>query len=108
MTYGYMRNYEDRVRRAVNTPDHAAASFALWQGGMEPNIPVGSADGVAQRDAARGRRRRARAARRRQRQVGGALEDGAHRPPGVEKAGAANQLGRAFPPLTYTPTMPTA
>ena len=21
MTYGYMRNYEDRVRRAVNTPD---------------------------------------------------------------------------------------
>ena len=46
MTYGYMRNYEDRVRRAVNTPDRLGR-FALWQGGMEPNIPVGSAAGVA-------------------------------------------------------------
>src|SRR5256712_11972799 len=46
MTYGYMRNYEDRVRRAVNTPD-INGNFALWQGGMEPNIPVGSAEGVA-------------------------------------------------------------
>ena len=45
MTYGYMRNYEDRVRRAVNTPD-ANGNFALWQGGMEPNIPVGSKEGV--------------------------------------------------------------
>ena len=46
MTYGYMRNYEDRVRRAVNTPDRNGRC-ALWQGGMEPNIPVGSAEGVA-------------------------------------------------------------
>ena len=46
MTYGYMRNYEDRVRQAVNTPDRAGG-FALWQGGMEPNIPVGSEEGVA-------------------------------------------------------------
>jgi malate synthase len=46
MTYGYMRNYEDRVRRAVNTPDQEGR-FALWQGGMEPNIPVGSEQGVA-------------------------------------------------------------
>src|SRR5439155_370575 len=46
MTYGYMRNYEDRVRRAVNTPD-SLGRFALWQGGMEPNIPVGSKGGVA-------------------------------------------------------------
>ncbi len=46
MTYGYMRNYEDRVRRAVNTPDRNGRC-ALWQGGMEPNIPVGSKRGVA-------------------------------------------------------------
>ena len=45
MTYGYMRVYEDRVRRAVNTPDRNGR-FALWQGGMEPNIPVGSVEGV--------------------------------------------------------------
>ena len=43
MTYGYMKNYEDRVRRAVNTPD-LNSNFALWQGGMEPNIPVGTVD----------------------------------------------------------------
>ena len=46
MTYGYMRHYEDRVRRAVNTPDRNG-QFALWQGGMEPNIPVGTEAGVA-------------------------------------------------------------
>ena len=46
MTYGYMRNYEDRVRRAVNTPDRNG-NKALWQGGMEPNIPVGSKEGAA-------------------------------------------------------------
>ena len=34
------------MRRAVNTPDRQGR-FALWQGGMEPNIPVGSAAGVA-------------------------------------------------------------
>src|SRR6516165_9058904 len=45
MTYGYMRTYEDRVRRACNTPDRLG-QCALWQGGMEPNIPVGSEAGV--------------------------------------------------------------
>ena len=45
MTYGYMRVYEDRVRRAVNTPD-LNGHYALWQGGMEPNIPVGTDAGV--------------------------------------------------------------
>ena len=45
MTYAYMAAYEDRVRRAVNTPDKNG-NFALWQGGMEPNIPVGSKEGV--------------------------------------------------------------
>src|SRR5215471_7908190 len=46
MTYGYMRIYEDRVRRACSTPDRLG-QFALWQGGMEANIPVGSEAGVA-------------------------------------------------------------
>jgi len=46
MTYSYMRHYEDRVRRAVSTPDQLG-QHALWQGGMEPNIPVGSQSGVA-------------------------------------------------------------
>ena len=87
MTYGYMRNYEDRVRRAVNTPDRLG-QFALWQGGMEPNIPVGSAAGVDERHEAGRRRRRARAARGRQRQMGRALEDGPHRPPGLGEAWA--------------------
>ena len=102
MTYGYMRNYEDRVRRAVNTPDRLG-QFALWQGGMEPNIPVGSAAGVEAGMKRARRRRRARAARGRERQVGRALEDGAHRPAGLgEGRGQDNQLGRSFPPLTYT------
>ena len=35
MTYGYMRNYEDRVRRAVNTAD-MNGNFALWQGQKKP------------------------------------------------------------------------
>ena len=82
MTYGYMRNYEDRVRRAVNTPDRNGRC-ALWQGGMEPNIPVGSEAGVAagmRRAKAGGKREHARGG---ERQVGGALEDGAHRAAGV-------------------------
>ena len=82
MTYGYMRTYEDRVRRAVNTPDRKG-QFALWQGGMEPNIPGRLGGRRRRRDEARRRRRGTRAARRRQRQMGRALEDGAHRPAGL-------------------------
>src|SRR5438034_5803937 len=37
MTYGYMRVYEDRVRRACLRPDKLG-NKTLWQGGMEPNI----------------------------------------------------------------------
>jgi len=101
MTYGYMRHYEDRVRRAVNTPDRAGRS-ALWQGGMEPNIPVGSQAGVAA-----GMKRALGGAEREQRE-GASGKWVAHWKmvhivrPVWEKAGAANQLGRAFPALTYT------
>src|SRR5262249_5538592 len=72
MTYGYMRHYEDRVRRAVNTPDRAGRR-ALWQGGMEPNIPVGSAGGVG----SGGRRGGARGGRGRGEEGGG--QGGVHR-----------------------------
>ena len=102
MTYAYMRAYEDRVRRAVNTPD-SAGRYALWQGGMEPNIPVGSADGVK-----RGMERAVAGAEREQR-AGASGKWVAHWKmvgivrPVWEKAGQDNQLGRSFPPLTYTP-----
>jgi malate synthase len=101
MTYGYMRHYEDRVRRAVNTPDRRGR-FALWQGGMEPNIPVGSDAGVAAGMA------RAVAGAGRERAAGASGKWVAHWKmvhivrPVWEQAGKANQLGREFPPLTYT------
>jgi len=102
MTYGYMRTYEDRVRRAVNTPD-ARGRFALWQGGMEPNIPVGSEQGVA------ASMKRAVAGAEREQREGASGKWVAHWKmvhivrPVWEKAGETNQLGRRFPPLTYTP-----
>jgi malate synthase len=101
MTYGYMRHYEDRVRRAVNTPDRLG-QYALWQGGMEPNIPVGSAVGVA-----RGMERAVAGAQREQ-QAGASGKWVAHWKmvhivrPVWEQVGQDNQLGRAFPALTYT------
>lgn len=101
MTYGYMRNYEDRVRRAVNTPD-SNGNFALWQGGMEPNIPVGSAEGVA------ASMEKAIAGARREQSEGASGKWVAHwkmvnivRPVWAE-VGEANQLGRKFPALTHT------
>ena len=102
MTYGYMRTYEDRVRRACNTPDKLG-QCALWQGGMEPNIPVGSEAGVTS-----GMKRAVAGAEREQRE-GASGKWVAHWKmvhivrPIWEKAGQANQLGRKFPPLTYTP-----
>jgi malate synthase len=101
MTYGYMRNYEDRVRRAVNTPD-ANGRFALWQGGMEPNIPVGSEQGVSSS------MKRAVAGGEREQREGASGKWVAHWKmvhivrPVWERAGQPNQLGRSFPPLTYT------
>ena len=101
MTYGYMRTYEDRVRRAVNTPD-LKGQFALWQGGMEPNIPVGSEAGVTA-----GMKRATAGAEREQRE-GASGKWVAHWKmvhivrPVWEKVGDANQLGRSFSRLTYT------
>jgi len=101
MTYGYMRVYEDRVRRACSTPDNLG-QFALWQGGMEPNIPVGSEKGVAD-----GMKRAVAGAEREQRE-GANGKWVAHWKmvpivrPVWEKVGQDNQMGRKFPPLTYT------
>jgi malate synthase len=101
MTYGYMRNYEDRVRRAVNTAD-MNGNYALWQGGMEPNIPVGSEAGVEASMS------KAVAGGEREQQAGASGKWVAHWKmvhivrPVWERAGEANQLGREFPALTYT------
>ena len=100
MTYGYMRIYEDRVRRAVNTPD-AKGQYALWQGGMEPNIPVGSEAGVT------AAMKRAVAGGEREQREGASGKWVAHWKmvhivrPVWEKVGEENQLGRKFPPLTH-------
>ena len=101
MTYGYMRNYEDRVRRATNTPDEKG-QFALWQGGMEPNIPVGSEAGVS------ASMKKATLGAEREQREGASGKWVAHWKmvhiirPVWEKAGEPNQAGRSFPPLTYT------
>jgi isocitrate lyase len=101
MTYGYMRNYEDRVRRAVNTPD-MNGNFALWQGGMEPNIPVGSEEGVSKS------MEKAVAGAEREQREGASGKWVAHWKmvhivrPVWETVGEENQLGRSFPALTYT------
>ena len=101
MIYGYMRHYEDRVRRAVNTPDRLG-QYALWQGGMEPNIPVGSADGVKRS------MEKAVAGAAREEREGASGKWVAHWKmvhivrPVWEKAAVENQLGRQFPRLTYT------
>jgi malate synthase len=101
MTYGYMRNYENRVRCAVNTADKNG-NYALWQGGMEPNIPVGSEEGVA------ASMKKAVAGAEREQREGASGKWVAHWKmvnivrPVWEKVGEANQLGRKFPALGYT------
>src|SRR5690606_24387639 len=93
--------YEDRVRRAVNTPD-INGNYALWQGGMEPNIPVGSKQGVASS------MERAVAGAVREQQEGASGKWVAHWKmvhivrPVWERVGEDNQAGRKFPALSYT------
>jgi malate synthase len=107
MTYAYMREYEDRVRRAVNTPDRGGR-FALWQGGMEAQIPVGSEAGVA------AAMRKAVAGSEREQREGASGKWVAHWKmvhivrPVWERNDADNQLGRIFPPLTHTKEDATA
>ena len=101
MIYSYMAAYEDRVRRAVNTPDRNG-NFALWQGGMEPNIPVGSDAGV------KSSMEKALAGARREQAAGASGKWVAHWKmvhiirPVWEEVGEQNQLGRSFPVLSYT------
>jgi malate synthase len=101
MTYGYMRNYEDRVRRACNTPDREG-HCALWEGGMETNIPVGSEKGVENA------MKKAVAGAEREQREGASGKWVAHWKmvhivrPVWERVGPDNQLGRPFPLLTYT------
>ncbi|MGB3211745.1 MAG: malate synthase [Desulforhopalus sp.] len=100
MTFGYMRMYEDRVRRCVNTPDKNGR-FALFQGGMEPNIPVGSAEGVKES------MEKALAGAEREQKAGASGKWVAHWKmvhivrPVWEQIGEDNQLGRSFPELGY-------
>src|SRR5258707_10048355 len=97
-----MLMYQDRVRRERFKPD-CLGQKALWQGGMEPNIPVGSEAGVTS-----GMKRAALGAEREQRE-GASGKWVAHWKmvnivrPVWEKVGQPNQLGRQFPSLTYTP-----
>lgn len=101
MTYAYMAAYEDRVRKAVNTPDKNGR-FSLWQGGMEPNIPVGSAAGIA------ASMEKALAGAQREQREGASGKWVAHWKmvnvirPVWENVGDDNQLGRSFEPLEYT------
>ncbi|MGE4133753.1 MAG: isocitrate lyase/phosphoenolpyruvate mutase family protein [Bdellovibrionales bacterium] len=101
MTYSYMRAYEDRVRRAVNTADRKGG-YALWQGGMEPNIPVGSEKGV------QAAIEKVLIGAKRERDAGASGKWVAHWKmvhlvrPVWEESGKDNFMGRDFPPLTYT------
>ena len=85
------------MRRAVQHAGSRSAATVLWQGGMEPNIPVGSAAGVASGMA------RAVAGAEREQREGASGKWVAHWKmvhivrPVWEKAGDDNQLGREVP-----------
>ena len=101
MTYGYMRNYEDRVPAGDQHSRQQGAMRALARrhGAQYPGR-IGS--GRFREHEEGGPGRRTGTERGGQRQMGGPLEDGAYHPPGWQKAGQANQAGRSFPPLSYT------
>ena len=77
-------------------------TFSVLSGSMEPNIPVGSEAGV------QNGMKRAVAGGEREQREGASGKWVAHWKmvhivrPVWERAGQANQLGRTFPPLTYT------
>ena len=96
MTYGYMRNYEDRVRRAVQHARQAGPVRAL-AGRHGAQHPGRLRSRRRQRHEASGGRRRARAARGRQRQVGRPLEDGSHRAAGLGKGRTGQPAGAQIP-----------
>ena len=96
------------MRRAVNTPD-ADGQFALWQGGMEPNIPVGSADGC--RGAAWSARSPAPSANSAKARAASGSRTGrwcTSSGPCGRRPAPTNQLGREFPRLRTRPRMPTS
>ncbi|KAJ1443951.1 malate synthase [Ochromonadaceae sp. CCMP2298] len=101
MTYAYMAAYEDRVRKVVNTPDKNG-NFSLWQGGMEPNIPVGSPEGV------KASMEKALNGAKREQAAGASGKWVAHWKmvhiirPVWEEVGEENQLGKDFGKLTFT------
>jgi malate synthase len=101
MTYAYMAAYEDRVRKVVNTPDKNG-NFSLWQGGMEPNIPVGSPEGV------KASMEKALNGAKREQAAGASGKWVAHWKmvhiirPVWEEIGEENQLGKDFGKLTFT------
>ena len=106
----HRRDHDDlRLHAEVRRPraagrQHARHNgrFALWQGGMEPNIPVGTTAGVEN-----GMKRAVAGAEREQRE-GASGKWVAHWKmvhivrPVWERVGEKNQLGRSFPRLTYT------
>ena len=85
----------------ANTPDRNGR-FALWQGGMEPNIPVGSSAGVEAGMA------KALAGAEREQREGASGKWVSHwKMVHIVRrvwgdVGQANQLGRQFPALSYS------
>ena len=101
MTYGYMRHYEDRVRRAVNTPDRRGQLRAV--AGRHGTEHPGRFGGW--RYSRHGRRSPAPSASSAKARAGSGSPTGKWSTSSGRcgrSAGKDNQLGRPFPRLTYT------